>query len=78
MLSAKEGNLFTSYASTNVSKKYIYLSSLIMKVPDHVYVLGYTYTCHTLKNITDMHNNNTCVFLLLQPIPLPAPTHVHT
>jgi hypothetical protein len=22
-------------------------SSLIMKVPDHVYVLGYTYTCHT-------------------------------
>jgi hypothetical protein len=21
----------------------------MMKVPDHVYVLGYTYTCHTLK-----------------------------
>jgi hypothetical protein len=25
----------------------VYLSSLIMKVPDHLYVLGDTYTCHT-------------------------------
>jgi hypothetical protein len=30
-----------------VRKKKIYLSSLMMKVPDHVYVLGQTYTCHT-------------------------------
>jgi hypothetical protein len=27
----------------------LYLLSLMIKVPDHVYVLGYTYTCHTLK-----------------------------
>jgi hypothetical protein len=25
----------------------VYLPSLMMKVPDHVYVLGDTYTCHT-------------------------------
>jgi hypothetical protein len=43
----------------NLFKKVkVYLSSLMMKVPDHVYVICYTrtYTCHTLKNITDMHN----------------------
>jgi hypothetical protein len=28
-------------------------------VLDYVYVLGYIYTCHTLKNITDTHNNYT-------------------
>jgi hypothetical protein len=28
----------------NAMKKIKYLSSLMMKVPDHVYVLGYTYT----------------------------------
>jgi hypothetical protein len=32
----------------------------MINVPDHVYVLGLTYTCHTLKNITDKRNNNTC------------------
>jgi hypothetical protein len=26
----------------------VYLPSLRMKVPDHVYVLGHSYTCHTL------------------------------
>jgi hypothetical protein len=26
----------------------LYLPSLRMKVPDHVYVLGHSYTCHTL------------------------------
>jgi hypothetical protein len=42
----------------------------MIKVPDHVYVLGYTYTCHTLKNITDTHNNNTCDMYMssLRPI----------
>jgi hypothetical protein len=25
----------------------VYLPSLMMKVPDHLYVLGDTYTCHT-------------------------------
>jgi hypothetical protein len=25
----------------------LYLPSLMMKVPDHLYVLGDTYTCHT-------------------------------
>jgi hypothetical protein len=27
---------------------YVYLPSLVMKVPDHLYVLGDTYTCHML------------------------------
>jgi hypothetical protein len=26
----------------------LYLPSVVMKVPDHVYVLGDTYTCHML------------------------------
>jgi hypothetical protein len=29
-------------------KRNVYLPSLRMKVPDHVYVLGHSYTCHTL------------------------------
>jgi hypothetical protein len=28
-------------------EKYVYLPSLMMKVPNHLYVLGDTYTCHT-------------------------------
>jgi hypothetical protein len=31
---------------TKIKKVNVYLSSLMMKVPDHIYVLGYTYTCH--------------------------------
>jgi hypothetical protein len=47
------------------NKVNVYLPSLVMEVPDHVYVLGDTYTCHTLiikpirvKN--DMHSSNKC------------------
>jgi hypothetical protein len=29
-------------------KENVYLPSLVMKVPDHLYVLGDTYTCHML------------------------------
>jgi hypothetical protein len=29
------------------NKVNVYLPSLRMKVPDHVYVLGHSYTCHT-------------------------------
>jgi hypothetical protein len=31
----------------NDKKVNVYLPSLMMKVPDHLYVLGDTYTCHT-------------------------------
>jgi hypothetical protein len=30
-----------------IKKVNVYLPSLMMKVPDHLYVLGDTYTCHT-------------------------------
>jgi hypothetical protein len=30
------------------NKVNVYLPSLRMKIPDHVYVLGHSYTCHTL------------------------------
>jgi hypothetical protein len=30
-----------------VKKEYVYLPSLMIKVPNHLYVLGDTYTCHT-------------------------------
>jgi hypothetical protein len=30
-----------------IQKVNVYLPSLMMKVPDHLYVLGDTYTCHT-------------------------------
>jgi hypothetical protein len=51
--------LHTRYESTRVGagggrgrgtkiKVNVYLPSLRMKVPDHVYVLGHSYTCHTL------------------------------
>jgi hypothetical protein len=33
------------YAKQKVN---VYLPSLRMKVPDHVYVLGHSYTCYTL------------------------------
>jgi hypothetical protein len=26
----------------------VYLPSLMMKVPDHLYVLGHSYTCHKI------------------------------
>jgi hypothetical protein len=31
----------------DIKKVNVYLPSLMMKVPDHLYVLGDTYTCHT-------------------------------
>jgi hypothetical protein len=31
------------------NKVNVYLPSLRMKVPDHVYVLGHSYTCHVNK-----------------------------
>jgi hypothetical protein len=31
----------------DLKKVNVYLPSLMMKVPDHLYVLGDTYTCHT-------------------------------
>jgi hypothetical protein len=34
------------------NKANVYLPSLMMKVPDHLYVLGDTYTCHTLIKYT--------------------------
>ena len=41
-------------------KNYTYYFYLVIETPDHVYVLGKTYTCHTdlsgKKNITDTHN----------------------
>jgi hypothetical protein len=33
-------------------KIHVYLTSLMMKVPDHLYVLGDTYTCHTYCRYT--------------------------
>jgi hypothetical protein len=54
--------LHTRYVSTCVvagcgrgvgkqrNKVNVYLPSLRIKVPDHVYVLGHSYTCHTLIN----------------------------
>ena len=33
-------------ASSEPNKVNVYLPSLVMKVPDHLYVLGDTYTCH--------------------------------
>jgi hypothetical protein len=35
-------------ASMPLNKISVYLPSLMTEVPDHVYVLGDTYTCHTL------------------------------
>jgi hypothetical protein len=34
-------------ASKEIKKVNVYLPSLMMKVPNHLYVLGDTYTCHT-------------------------------
>jgi hypothetical protein len=36
--------LFESHPAIKVN---VYLPSLMMKVPNHLYVLGDTYTCHT-------------------------------
>ena len=60
------------YSCDDVTKKYTYdelvdeatlkLLPLTVEVPDHVYVLGYTYPCHTL-NTTDTlkkHSSDTC------------------
>jgi tRNA G10 N-methylase Trm11 len=43
-------DLFSTFKITKNShiKVNVYLPSLMMKVPDHVYVLGPSYTCHTL------------------------------
>jgi hypothetical protein len=43
----------TSKADTDIDavrkqKVNVYLPSLRMKIPDHVYVLGHSYTCHAL------------------------------
>jgi hypothetical protein len=55
----KSGQQFVKVTFLNISitdnvritnkpeKVNVYLPSLMMKVPDHLYVLGDTYTCHT-------------------------------
>jgi hypothetical protein len=47
------------------NKVTVYLPSLMMKVPEHLYALGDTNACHTLKSTTsthknEMHSSNTC------------------
>jgi hypothetical protein len=54
-------------------KANVYLSSLMIKVPDHVYVLGYTYTCHTLKN--NMRHSGLLLFYLCSPTPSTTLSH---
>ena len=46
-------------SESNRKKNYKYNFYLVIEVPDHVYVLGLTYTCH-VQNITDTHNTNMC------------------
>jgi hypothetical protein len=41
--------LLQQQASTSTAKVNIHLPSLMMKVLNHLYVLGDTYTCHTYK-----------------------------
>jgi hypothetical protein len=41
------GHYLNNYKIPVKNKVNIYLASLMMKVPDHLYVLGDTYTCHT-------------------------------
>jgi hypothetical protein len=41
--------LLQQQAFTSTEKVNVYLPSLMMKVPNHLYVLGDTYTCHTYK-----------------------------
>ena len=36
-------------SESNRKKNYKYNFYLVIEVPDHVYVLGLTYTCHTYK-----------------------------
>jgi hypothetical protein len=47
--SVSDSTAAVAFNRNNVEKvKNVYLPSLMMKVPDHLYVLGETYTCHML------------------------------
>jgi hypothetical protein len=79
------GNSLSQKRRTCHKKVIVYLSSLMMKVPDHVYVLGDTYTCNMFKNITDTHNNNTIItcatavcFCFYLSSPTPSANRSHT
>jgi hypothetical protein len=50
MIGGKVGNRLLNLPVLNLIKEKVnvYLPSLRMKVPDHVYALGHSYTCHTL------------------------------